>query len=36
VPFCFKQWGGKKRHDNGAELDGRTWEEKPEKFFGSN
>jgi protein gp37 len=35
VPFCFKQWGGKKRYDNGAELDGYIWAEKPEKFFGS-
>ncbi len=31
VPFFFKQWGGtaQKKKENGKELDGRTWVEKP-------
>lgn len=28
--FYFKQWGGKTPGANGNELDGRTWEEKPD------
>jgi protein gp37 len=29
VPFFFKQWGGKRKHVTGRELDGRTWDEMP-------
>jgi protein gp37 len=29
VPFFFKQWGGKRKHLTGRELDGRTWDEMP-------
>jgi len=31
VPFFFKQWGGVNKKRNGRILDGRTWEEMPEK-----
>jgi protein gp37 len=30
VPFFFKQWGGVRAKAGGRELDGRTWDEKPE------
>lgn len=29
IPFFFKQWGGKRKHVTGRELDGRTWDEMP-------
>ncbi|HZT97711.1 MAG TPA: DUF5131 family protein, partial [Chloroflexota bacterium] len=29
VPFFFKQWGGARKHKNGRELQGRTWDEMP-------
>lgn len=31
VPFFFKQWGGRNKKKAGRELDGRTWDEFPEK-----
>jgi protein gp37 len=29
IPFFFKQWGGVRKHVNGRELDGRTYDEFP-------
>ena len=34
VPFFFKQWGGKRRTDAGRMLDGRYWDEFPERNGG--
>jgi len=31
VPFLFKQWGGKTPKSGGRVLDGRTWDEYPER-----
>jgi len=31
VPFFFKQWGGRISKAGGRELDGRTWDEMPQK-----
>jgi protein gp37 len=31
VAFFFKQWGGRTPKANGRSLDGRTWDEKPER-----
>lgn len=31
VPFFFKQWGGRTSKAGGRELDGRTWDEMPER-----
>ena len=31
TPFFFKQWGGVNKKRAGRELDGRTWDELPEK-----
>jgi protein gp37 len=31
VPFFFKQWGGVQKKRNGRVLDGRTWDEMPER-----
>lgn len=31
VPFFFKQWGGVNKKRTGRELEGRTWDEMPEK-----
>jgi protein gp37 len=31
VPFFFKQWGGINKKKNGRILEGRTWDEMPEK-----
>jgi protein gp37 len=31
VPFFFKQWGGANKKRAGRELDGRTWDEMPER-----
>ena len=31
VAFFFKQWGGVRKHDTGRVLDGRTWDEFPNK-----
>jgi protein gp37 len=31
VPFFFKQWGGRTPKANGRHLDGRTWDEMPER-----
>lgn len=32
VPFFFKQWGGVRKGKTGRELDGRTYDERPEIF----
>jgi protein gp37 len=29
VHFFFKQWGGKRKHETGRELDGRTYDAMP-------
>jgi protein gp37 len=29
VPFFFKQWGGRRKHETGRILDRRTWDEMP-------
>lgn len=34
VPFFFKQWGGRTPKAGGRELDGRTWNEMPERSIG--
>lgn len=31
IPFFFKQWGGVHRKRNGRMLQGRTWDEMPER-----
>jgi protein gp37 len=31
VPYFFKQWGGRTPKAGGRELDGRTWDEMPER-----
>ncbi|HKX31799.1 MAG TPA: phage Gp37/Gp68 family protein [Blastocatellia bacterium] len=31
IPFFFKQWGGPKKRFTGRLLDGRTWDEMPER-----
>jgi protein gp37 len=31
VPFFFKQWGGTNKKRTGRELDGRTWDEMPDR-----
>jgi len=31
VPFFFKQWGGVNRKKTGRVLDGRTWDEIPNR-----
>jgi protein gp37 len=31
VPFFFKQWGGRNKKKAGRELDGRTWDEMPDR-----
>lgn len=31
VPFFFKQWGGPNKKRTGRELEGRTWDEMPER-----
>jgi protein gp37 len=31
IPFFFKQWGGRTPKAGGRELDGRTWDELPER-----
>ena len=31
VPFFFKQWGGVRKHKTGRTLQGRTWDNMPEK-----
>jgi protein gp37 len=36
VPFFFKQWGGVRKHVTGRVLDGRTWDDMPERIMGSN
>jgi len=33
VPFFFKQWGGTNKKKNGRSLDGRIWDDMPEKVF---
>ena len=33
VPFFFKQWGGINKKKNGRSLDGRIWDDMPEKVF---
>jgi hypothetical protein len=35
VPFFFKQWGGARKKKNGRLLDGRTYDEYPERKVGS-
>lgn len=32
VAFFFKQWGGVRKHTTGRELDGRTWDELPDRL----
>lgn len=32
VPFFFKQWGGVRKHITGRLLDGRTWDELPDRL----
>ncbi|MDP2602727.1 MAG: DUF5131 family protein, partial [Deltaproteobacteria bacterium] len=32
VPFFFKQWGGVNKKKTGRELDGRTYDEMPDKL----
>jgi len=32
VPFFFKRWGGRVPKLEGRELDGRTWDEYPERM----
>lgn len=32
VPFFFKQWGGVRKHTTGRMLDGRTWDEMPDRI----
>ncbi len=34
VPFFFKQWGGRTPKSGGRLLDGRTWDEFPQRPFG--
>ena len=31
VPFFFKQWGGLRKKNTGRTLDGRTWDEMPDR-----
>lgn len=31
TPFFFKQWGGTRKKDSGRSLDGRMWDEMPER-----
>lgn len=31
VPFLFKQWGGRTSKSGGRELDGRTWDQYPDR-----
>lgn len=33
VPFFFKQWGGVNKKKTGRTLDGRTWDELPERML---
>ncbi|MEE8269258.1 MAG: phage Gp37/Gp68 family protein [Nitrospinaceae bacterium] len=33
VPFFFKQWGGVQKKKWGRELEGRTWDEMPDKLI---
>jgi protein gp37 len=35
VPFFFKQWGGVRKSQSGRELDGRTYDEFPQRNEGS-
>ena len=32
VPFFFKQWGGVNKKKAGRELEGRTWDQMPDRF----
>jgi protein gp37 len=34
VAFFFKQWGGVRKRTTGRLLDGRTWDEMPERLVG--
>jgi protein gp37 len=36
VPFFFKQWGGVRKHVTGRVLDGRTWDEMPDRVVRPN
>lgn len=36
VPFFFKQWGGVRKHTTGRVLDGRTWDEMPDRIVRQN
>jgi protein gp37 len=36
VPFFFKQWGGVRKHVTGRVLDGRTWDEMPDRAVRQN
>ena len=33
TPFFFKQWGGVHKKKAGRELEGRTWDQMPERFY---
>lgn len=35
VPFFFKQWGGVRKKKNGRDLDGRTYDEYPQRVIAS-
>lgn len=35
IPFFFKQWGGVRKKRHGRILDGRTWDEMPERAVGA-
>lgn len=34
IPFFFKQWGGRSPKELGRELDGRTWDDYPDRMIG--
>jgi protein gp37 len=36
IPFFFKQWGGKQKWKSGRCLDGKVWNEVPDKGFCAN
>ncbi len=35
VPFFFKQWGGVRKKENGRKLNGRTYDQFPERIVGT-
>jgi protein gp37 len=36
IPFFFKQWGGINKKKAGRHLEGRLWEEMPERIRAQN